>query len=186
MFNIQKWTFWLKDFENYHITSKHTDTQKYIIRGRSKIQQLLYNSLFIITDTEKVEERTCGCVAYCIMQQVLFRLSHGDWVRWSRNKWLVTAWRLHLMQWSTRCISNAAAVREIQQHASNACRCSCFRRALCCIIGLHRMHEMQAIVTDVRGVCLSVCHAAQLGFTVRGSFSEAFVKSVWPLVIVAC
>lgn len=78
MFNIQKWTFWLKDFENYHITSKHTDTQKYIIRGRSKIQQLLYNSLFIITDTEKVEERTCGCVAYCIMQQVLFRLSHGD------------------------------------------------------------------------------------------------------------
>jgi len=36
------------------------------------------------------------------------------------------------------------------------------------------MHEMQTIVTDVRGVCLSVrpsvcqSRAAQLGFTVRG------------------
>jgi len=29
------------------------------------------------------------------------------------------------------------------------------------------MHEMQPIVTDVRGVCLSVFHAAQLGFTVQ-------------------
>jgi len=33
------------------------------------------------------------------------------------------------------------------------------------------MHEMQTIVTDVRGVCLSVrplvCHAANLGFTVQ-------------------
>jgi len=26
------------------------------------------------------------------------------------------------------------------------------------IIRLHRMHEMQTIVTDVRGVCQSVCH----------------------------
>jgi len=26
------------------------------------------------------------------------------------------------------------------------------------VIKLHRMHEMQTIVTDVRGVCLSVCH----------------------------
>jgi len=32
---------------------------------------------------------------------------------------------------------------------------------------LHRMHEMQTIVTDVRGVCLSVCRTAQLGFTVQ-------------------
>jgi len=31
---------------------------------------------------------------------------------------------------------------------------------------LHRMHEMQTIVTDVCGVCLSC--AAQLGFTVLG------------------
>jgi len=44
------------------------------------------------------------------------------------------------------------------------------------------MHEMQTIVTDDRGVCPSVCHAAQLGFTVRGSFGAAFVKSLWPLV----
>jgi len=29
--------------------------------------------------------------------------------------------------------------------------------ALDCVIRLHRMHEMQTIVTDVRGVCLSVC-----------------------------
>jgi len=39
------------------------------------------------------------------------------------------------------------------------------------------MREMQTIVTDVRGVCpsvrLSVCHAAQLGFTERGSFGAA-------------
>jgi len=31
-------------------------------------------------------------------------------------------------------------------------------------------------------VCQSVCHAAQLGFTVRGSFGAASVKSLWPLV----
>jgi len=31
------------------------------------------------------------------------------------------------------------------------------------IFRLHRMHEIQAIVSDVRGVCLSVCHAAELG-----------------------
>jgi len=30
------------------------------------------------------------------------------------------------------------------------------------------MHEMQTIITDVRSVCQSVCHAAQLGFTVWG------------------
>jgi len=29
------------------------------------------------------------------------------------------------------------------------------------------MNEMLTIVTDDRGVCLSVCHAAQLGFTVQ-------------------
>jgi len=32
---------------------------------------------------------------------------------------------------------------------------------------MHAVHEMQPIVTDVRGVCSSVCHAAQLGFTVQ-------------------
>jgi len=30
------------------------------------------------------------------------------------------------------------------------------------IVRLHRMHEMQTIITDDRGVCQSVCHAAQL------------------------
>jgi len=28
---------------------------------------------------------------------------------------------------------------------------------------LHRMQKIQTIVTDDRGVCQSVCHAAQLG-----------------------
>jgi len=47
------------------------------------------------------------------------------------------------------------------------------------------MHEMQTIVTDVRGICpvsQSVCHAAQLGFTVQGSFGAAFAKSLWSFV----
>jgi len=35
---------------------------------------------------------------------------------------------------------------------------------------------MQTIVTDVRGVCRSVCHA------VRGSFGAAFAKPLRPLV----
>jgi len=40
------------------------------------------------------------------------------------------------------------------------------------------MHEMQTIVTDVRGDCLSVCHVAQLCVVIRA----AFAKSLWPLV----
>jgi len=44
------------------------------------------------------------------------------------------------------------------------------------------MHEMQTIVTNVHGVCLSVSHVAQLGFSVRGSFGAAFAKSLWPPV----
>jgi len=48
------------------------------------------------------------------------------------------------------------------------------------------MHEMQTIVTDVRGVCLSVCLSC--GCTLHamstGSFGAAFVKSLWPLAIV--
>jgi len=39
------------------------------------------------------------------------------------------------------------------------------------VFKLHRMHEMQPNLTDVRGVCLSVClsvcHAAHLGFPVQ-------------------
>jgi len=34
---------------------------------------------------------------------------------------------------------------------------------------MHRVHKMQTIVTDVRGVCQSVCHAV-------------IDKSPWPLV----
>jgi len=45
------------------------------------------------------------------------------------------------------------------------------------------MHEMQTIVTDDCGVCLSVslsdCHVAQL----CGAFDAAFAKSLWALVI---
>jgi len=32
-------------------------------------------------------------------------------------------------------------------------------------------------------VCLSVCHAAQLDFTVLGLFGTAFAKLLWPLVL---
>jgi len=32
---------------------------------------------------------------------------------------------------------------------------------------LHRMHEMQTIVTDVHGVCLSVCHAPHIRFAAQ-------------------
>jgi len=51
------------------------------------------------------------------------------------------------------------------------------------------MHEMQTIVTDMCGVCLSdslsVCHVgAQLGFTVRGSFDADFANSLWPFVLI--
>jgi len=55
------------------------------------------------------------------------------------------------------------------------------------------MHEMQTIVTDVRGVCqsvrpsvsLSVCHAAQLGGRrVQGSFGAASAKRIWRLVLI--
>jgi len=54
--------------------------------------------------------------------------------------------------------------------------------SLTTIFRLRRMHEMQTIVTDVCCVCLSVCHVAQLGFTVQGSFGTAFAKSLLSLV----
>jgi len=47
----------------------------------------------------------------------------------------------------------------------------------CIFFRLHRMHQMQTIVTDDRGCGLSVCYAAQLVFTVWGSSGAAFAKS---------
>jgi len=44
------------------------------------------------------------------------------------------------------------------------------------------MHEMQTIVTDVRGTSVILSHAAHLGFTVRVPFGAAFAKSLRPLV----
>jgi len=54
------------------------------------------------------------------------------------------------------------------------------------------MHEMLTIVTDVRGVCLSVCLSSDLNRRRRvqctpravcvGSFGAAFAKHLWPLV----
>jgi len=53
------------------------------------------------------------------------------------------------------------------------------------------MHEMQTIVNDVRGVCLSVRLSVSLFVTplnsaaravCAGSFGAAFAKSLWPLV----
>jgi len=50
------------------------------------------------------------------------------------------------------------------------------------------MHEMQTVVTDVRGVrlfiSLSVMRLNRLGFTVRRSFGAVFAKLLWPLVII--
>jgi len=57
------------------------------------------------------------------------------------------------------------------------------------IIRLHRMHEMQTILTDGRGVCLSCGFNRQrrVQCTQRtvcaGSFGAAFVKLLWPPVI---
>jgi len=48
------------------------------------------------------------------------------------------------------------------------------------------MHEMQTIVTDDCGVCLSVM---RLNLATRavcaGSFGAAFVKSLWPLILMS-
>jgi len=44
------------------------------------------------------------------------------------------------------------------------------------------MDAMQTLVTNVCDVCQSVCHMAQLGLTVWGSFGAAFAKSLWPFV----
>jgi len=63
------------------------------------------------------------------------------------------------------------------------------------------MHEMLTIVTDVRSVCLSVCHTAVRAVSVclsvtrqcvqylscvvcAGSFGSAFTKCLWPLVFI--
>jgi len=57
------------------------------------------------------------------------------------------------------------------------------------IIGLHRMHELQTIsfVTDVSGVCPSVCLShGSTRLHCAGSFGAAFAKSLWPLVIKSC
>jgi len=51
------------------------------------------------------------------------------------------------------------------------------------IIRLHQMHELQTIVTDVRGVCLSVNLSRGSTQLHRvGSFGAIFAKSLWPLV----
>jgi len=47
------------------------------------------------------------------------------------------------------------------------------------------VHEMRTIVTD-ESICPSVCQSVMrlnsaLGFTLQGSFSAAFTKSLWPL-----
>jgi len=43
------------------------------------------------------------------------------------------------------------------------------------------MHEMQTIVTDVRGVCLSVCPSGSSTACVC-CIRAAFAKLLWPLV----
>jgi len=51
-----------------------------------------------------------------------------------------------------------------------------------CITFLGCIKCMRLLPISVVSVCQSVCHAAQLGFTVRASFREAFAKSLWFLV----
>jgi len=43
------------------------------------------------------------------------------------------------------------------------------------------MHEMQTIVTDDHGVCLSVT-LSDTRLHCTGSFGAAYAKSLWPLV----
>jgi len=62
------------------------------------------------------------------------------------------------------------------------------------MIRLHRMPEMQAIVTDVCGVCPFVCLSRMHQMTPHGeadlrllhcagSFGAAFAKLLWPLTM---
>jgi len=53
-----------------------------------------------------------------------------------------------------------------------------------CIIRLHRMLDMQTIVTDDRGVSLSVTRSNWVAARAvcAGSFGAAFAESFWPLV----
>jgi len=44
------------------------------------------------------------------------------------------------------------------------------------------MHEMQTIVTDDRGVCLSICHAAQLGYAVQKQLNGSRSYFGWKLL----
>jgi len=54
------------------------------------------------------------------------------------------------------------------------------------------MHEMLTTLTNVCGVCQSVCHVAEIGGDMQstpravcmGSFGAAFAKCFWPLVCV--
>jgi len=52
------------------------------------------------------------------------------------------------------------------------------------VFRLHRMHEMQTIVTDVCFVCLSITQLnSAMSVECAGSYSAAFAKSIWPLII---
>jgi len=74
-------------------------------------------------------------------------------------------------------------IQSSKQYSRETC-CRFFLTVLSAIFRLHQMHEMQTIVTDECGVCLSVCHAAQLGdvCSVCGALAAAFAKLLWPLV----
>jgi len=62
------------------------------------------------------------------------------------------------------------------------------------VFGLHQMHVMQTILTDVRSVCLSVrlsvmwltlapAHAVYAVCSVSSAFNLAFAKLLWQLDI---
>jgi len=63
--------------------------------------------------------------------------------------------------------------------------------SLCsCIIGLHQVHEMQTIVTDVRSVCKFVSSSIRQfvmwlnSASLCGVIRAAFARLFWPLVSV--
>jgi len=56
---------------------------------------------------------------------------------------------------------------DYRERVDNVLRGLLHEQLLIELFRLHRMHEMQSILTDVCGVSLSVCHAAHLGFAVQ-------------------
>jgi len=143
-----------------------------------------------------------------ILFSLKFRLLHSRRLHgiWSslRNRWrfpgsgkpqgfkysLVKSLLKALLLSTSHCHSSDGATVQGGGHVKLCCNLQTCQ--LLIIITLHRLHEMQTIVTDVRGVCLSACLSRGLNRRRRvqctpravcaGSFGAAFAKCLWPLV----